>query len=197
MADKPPLDLHPLVRQVKSLLYGVGDETLAERTPCEGWSVGDLVDHLTGLTWAFTQAARKATGTPGSSSPPPVPSVANLHPQWRSRLPPRLDDLAAAWAVPDAWTGTAEAGGVTLPADQMGIFAANELAMHGWDLARATGQDFAVDPRTLHVLIGFLSQGPAQGTPGLFGPMVPVDEEEASLLDRAVALGGRDPAWRP
>ncbi|HEX8347148.1 MAG TPA: TIGR03086 family metal-binding protein [Actinoplanes sp.] len=195
MADRPPLDLHPLVRQVKSLLYGVADETLAAPTPCPGWRVGDLLDHVSSLALAFTRAARKTAGA-ADGGPPPAPSVANLHRQWRSRLPPQLDDLADAWADPDAWTGTAHAGGVTLPADQLGLFAANELTMHGWDLARATGQDFAVDPRVLEILIGFLSQLPAEGTPGLFGPVVEAGDEEPSLLARAVALAGRDPGWR-
>ena len=194
MADRPPLDLHPLVRQVKSLLYGVADETLAARTPCPDWSVGDLLDHVAGLSVSFGRAARKTTGGVNAATPP-APSAAHLHPQWRSRLPALLDDLADAWAEPEAWSGTAQAGGVTLPADQMGLVAANEVTMHGWDLARATGQDFAVDPRVLELLIGFLSHGPAEGTPGLFGPVVEVDDE-ASLLARTVALGGRDPHWR-
>lgn len=195
MADTPPLDMYPLVHQVKSLMYGVADDTLAAPTPCPGWTVGDLVDHLGSLAEAFTRAARKANGAAGSTAPPPPPSVANLHPQWRSRLPAKLDDLAEAWADPDAWLGTAQAGGVTMPAEQMGIVAANEVTMHGWDLARATGQDFAADPRTLRVLIGFLTQWPAQGTPGVFGPRVEIDDE-APLLARTVALGGRDPGWR-
>ena len=45
--------------------------------------------------------------------------------------------------------------------------------MHSWDLARATGQEYAADPRTLETLIEFLAQGPAEGTPGLFGPPCP------------------------
>jgi uncharacterized protein (TIGR03086 family) len=81
-----------------------------------------------------------------------------------------------------------------MPADHTGIIVVHELAVHGWDLARATGQDFAVDPRTLQVLIGFLSQRPARGTPGFLSAVV---DDEASLLERAVALSGRDPAWRP
>ena len=193
MADSPPIDLYPLARQLKSVLYGVADETLAAPTPCPQWTVGDLLDHLMTLTLVFTRAARKAAGVPDAG--PPTPEAANLHPQWRSRLPAQLDDMADAWAEPEAWVGTAQAGGVTLPAEQQGMFGANELVMHGWDLARATGQDFAVDPRLLEILIGFLSQLPPAGIPGLFGPVVPVDDEEA-LLVRVVGLGGRDPSWR-
>lgn len=51
------LDLEPPVRQVKTLLSGVTDEQLSSRTPCQAYAVGDLLDHLMGLTIAFTMAA--------------------------------------------------------------------------------------------------------------------------------------------
>ncbi|MFI7599015.1 TIGR03086 family metal-binding protein [Actinoplanes sp. NPDC049681] len=196
MADRVPLDFDPPVRQIRSLLFGITDDHLTAPTPCPDWTVGDLLDHLMGLSWAFTQAAQKRTDAPGTDSAPPQPSAANLNRHWRSRLPVVLEDLATAWRQPTAWEGTARAGGVTMPAAAMGTVAINELIMHGWDLARATGQEYAADPRTLEHLIEFLSQGPAQGTPGLFGPVVPVDDE-ATLLEQAVGLAGRDPHWRP
>ncbi|HET6478640.1 MAG TPA: TIGR03086 family metal-binding protein, partial [Actinoplanes sp.] len=115
---------------------------------------------------------------------------------WRSRLPILLEDLATAWKDPAAWTGTPQAGGVTMPATALGHVAVNELIMHSWDLARATGQEYFVDPRTLEILIEFLAQFPAEGSPGLFGPVVPLDDE-ATLLDQALALAGRDAKWRP
>ena len=195
MADRVPLDFEPPVRQVRALILGITDDHLTAPTPCPDWSVGDLLDHLVGLSWAFTQAAKKTDPT-GSASGPPQPSAANLSPHWRSRMPVVLEDLASAWSLPAAWEGTAQAGGVTMPAAAMGHVAINELTMHGWDLARATGQEFAADPRILEPLIEFLSQGPAEGTPGLFGPRVEV-EDEAALLDQALGLAGRDPHWRP
>ena len=194
MADRVPLDFAPPVRQVRSLLLGITDDHLGAPTPCPDWTVGDLLDHLAGLSRAFTQAALKRSDAPGG--PPPPPSAALLSAQWRSRLPVVLEDLAIAWRSPSAWEGTARAGGVTMPATEMGLVAVNELTMHGWDLARATGQEYAADPRLLEPLIEFLSQGPPEGTPGLFGPVVPVDGE-AELLDQAVALAGRNPRWRP
>jgi uncharacterized protein (TIGR03086 family) len=83
-----------------------------------------------------------------------------------------------------------------MPAAPLGHVAMTELIMHSWDLARGTGQEYFADPRTLEVLIEFLSEGPAEGTPGLFGPVVPVDDE-ATLLDHALSLAGRDARWRP
>jgi len=196
VADRVPLDFDPSVRQLRALLLGVDDDELTGATPCPGWTVAALLDHLMGLSYAFTQAARKRTDVPGADGPPPQPSAEHLSRHWRFRLPVLLEDLATAWKDPAAWTGTAQAGGVTMPATVLGTVVMNELFMHSWDLARATGQEYAADPRTLETLIEFLSQGPAEGTPGLFGPVVPV-EGEATLLDQAVALAGRRADWRP
>jgi uncharacterized protein (TIGR03086 family) len=196
VADRVPLDFDPPVRALRALLLGVDDPELAGPTPCPDWSVAALLDHLMGLSYAFTQAARKRSDAPGAGEAPPEPSAQHLSRHWRHRLPVLLEDLATAWAQPDAWTGTAQAGGVTMPAAALGHVAMNELVMHSWDLARATRQEYATDPRTLEALIEFLRQGPAEGTPGLFGPVVPADSE-ADLLDQAVALAGRDPLWRP
>jgi uncharacterized protein (TIGR03086 family) len=173
VADRLPLDFDPPVRQLS-------DE----------WTVGDLLDHIMDFTRAFTQAAQKLTDAPGTSTPAPRPSAGHLAPHWRSRLPVLLEDLATAWKVPAAWTGSARAGGATMPATTTGAVAVHELTMHSWDLARATGQDFAADPRILEALIEFLSH-----SPGAFGPVVEI-EDEASLLDQVLALSGRDPSWR-
>ena len=195
MADRVPLDFDPPVRQLRALLLGVADEDLTAPTPCPDWTVGDLLDHIMGLSWAFTHSARKSTDAPGLSGPPPPPSAANLPPHWRSRLPVLLEELATAWKDPAAWTGTATAGGVTMPATAMGMVAMNELVMHSWDLAQSTGQEFAADPRILEALIDFLSEGAAEGTPGMFGPVVQI-EDEATLLEQALGLAGRDPSWQ-
>jgi uncharacterized protein (TIGR03086 family) len=195
VADRVPLDFDPPVRVLRALLLGVDNDELPNPTPCPGWSVATLLDHLMGLSVAFTQAARKRVDDPATSSAP-EPSAQHLSRHWRSRLPVLLEDLSTSWKDPDAWTGTSQAGGVTMPAAALGHVAMNELIMHSWDLARATGQEYFADPRTLEIIIEFLSQGPAEGTPGLFGPVVPTDDE-ATLLDQALALAGRDAKWRP
>ena len=60
MADRVPLDFDPPVRQLRALLLGVTEEDLAAPTPCPDWTVGALLVHLMGLSWAFAQAAKKA-----------------------------------------------------------------------------------------------------------------------------------------
>ncbi|WP_328417984.1 MULTISPECIES: TIGR03086 family metal-binding protein [unclassified Micromonospora] len=186
-------DLEPASRALTSVLLGVTDHQLTLPTPCAGWVVGDLLDHLVGLTIAFRIAAEKAPdAAPGG---PGNPTVANLDPEWRTILPAQLDDLVAAWRVPSAWTGDTAAGGVVLPAQIMGVVALNEVVIHAWDLARATGQTYDVDPQTVEWVHGLVSQqGSSEGTPGLFGPSITLPAE-AALLDRVIGLTGRDPAW--
>lgn len=192
MADRVPLDFDPPARQLRSLLLGIGGRELAGPTPCEDWTVAALLVHIMGICAAFAHAARKLTGVPGTDGPPPAPNPAALPPYWRSRMPVLIEELAAAWRDPAAWTGTSQVGGVTMPAATIGAFGMSELVLHSWDLARATGQDYAADPRILEALVELLSQGPA----GLFGPVVEY-EDEGFLLDQVVALAGRDPRWRP
>lgn len=194
------LDLDPPARQLMTLLDGVTDDQLPARTPCVAYTVGDLLDHLMGLTIAFRNAAAKTTGAAASDESVPAPGVvsaANLHPEWRRRLPMQLDELVAAWRNPDAWEGTTEAGGVSLPAAVAGRVAMNELVIHGWDLARATGQPFECDPHSTEVSFALLSQSTdEEGEEGLFGPVVEVPAD-APLIDRAVGLSGRAPSWVP
>jgi uncharacterized protein (TIGR03086 family) len=189
MTDVP--DFEPAARALRQVALAVADVRLTDPTPCERWAVGDLLDHIMGLTVAFRATAEKAPAPAGRGDP----SRANLDPDWRSRLPAQLDELIAAWRKPGAWTGQAAAGGVELPAQIMGVFALNELVVHGWDLARATGQPYQPDRPTLEVVHGLVEQqASAEGTPGLFGPSIPVPAD-ASLLDRVIGLTGRDPRW--
>jgi uncharacterized protein (TIGR03086 family) len=192
------LDLGPAANEVARLLEQVRPEQLDHPTPCAGTSVAGLLDHLMGLTLAFTRAARKTVPEGGSAAP--QASAAALDPGWRSLLPARLDELTAAWRDPAAWTGMTEAGGVTMPGEVMGVVALDELVLHGWDLARATGQAFECDPASAAAVLEFtrasaLPQHAAMRE-GLFGPVVDV-AQDASVLDRALGFAGRDPAWSP
>jgi uncharacterized protein (TIGR03086 family) len=191
------IDLRPAANEVTRLLDGVRDDQLADPTPCTDCQVAGLLDHLMGLSLAFTWAARK---TPAPGGPPPRAAAEDLDPKWRIELSLRLEDLVEAWRDPSAWEGMAEAGGVSMPAEQMGVVALDELVLHGWDLARATGQPFTCDPDHAVTILAFTeaSARPEQeaATAGLFGPVVPVSED-APVFDRALGFAGRDPGWTP
>ena len=184
-------DLEPAARRLAALLDGTPDSALSAPTPADGGPHPGLLDHLMGLTEAFRAAAAKV---PQHAAP--NASADDLDPDWRSALPKRLDALVAAWRDPAAAEGTATAGGVEMPAPQMAVVALDELVLHGWDLAKATGQPYEPDAADVAAIRGFVEQFGPEGTPGLFGPAVAVPDD-APPFDRALGRSGRDPGWRP
>jgi uncharacterized protein (TIGR03086 family) len=187
------LDLSPAATMLAELIRNISDDQLRGPTPCPDYTVGDLVDHVGGLAIAFTMAAAKEVpaDAPGGSG-----DGSRLTDDWRRRIPDDLGKLAAAWKQPEAWTGMTRAGGLDLPGEIAGVVALDELVIHGWDVARSTGRPFSVDEESLTAVDHFVQGFSAEGTPGLFGPRVPVSER-ASHLDRVVGMAGRDPAWPP
>ncbi|WP_228989007.1 TIGR03086 family metal-binding protein [Streptomyces sp. DH8] len=205
VADAAALpDLEPAARRVVGLLDAVDDRLLDGPTPCPDYTVRELLGHLAGLATAFRDAARKDLGASTAVSPDAALPV--LDDDWREVLPRRLEEVAAAWRSPEAWTGMTRAGGVELPGEVAGVVALNELLVHGWDLARSTRQPYAAgeaELRACEALFTPPERGPedtagpdgSEGD-GVFGPPVAV-EDDAPLLDRVIALSGRRPDWRP
>jgi uncharacterized protein (TIGR03086 family) len=183
------LDLGPAAGEMSALVERVPDELLGDATPCPGYRLGDLIEHVGGLALAFAAAAAKDGGPLTGGAPPG--DAARLGPDWRARIPRDLAALAAAWRDPAAWTGMTRVGGIDLPGEVAGLVALDELVVHGWDIARASGQPLHPEPADVAAVHGFLAQAG-----GPFGPVVAVPEQ-APLLDRAIGLAGRDPGWRP
>lgn len=190
------LDLTPATGMLTRVVTDIGDGQLGAPTPCRGTTVADLLDHLDGLCLAFTAAAAKDRA--GGSGAPSADG-SRLGSDWRIRLSGRLAHLARAWRDETAWAGLTQAGGVDLPGEVAGHVAINEVVVHGWDIAAATGHDYACETELVQAAYAFAQSAVAQnpgGSPGLFGPPVAVTDS-APLLDRLIGLTGRDPAWRP
>jgi hypothetical protein len=103
--------------------------------------------------------------------------------------------LADAWQDPQAWEGSTRAGGIEMPAAVVGLVALDELIVHGWDIAVATGQTYEPPSREIAAATAFVTSfdAPRDGT--LFGPVVPV-ADDATQLDRLLGQTGRDPSWQ-
>jgi uncharacterized protein (TIGR03086 family) len=168
-------DLAPATTALATVVEAVRDDQLALLTPCRDTTVEALLDHVEGLTQAFTAAARQ--DRPPSGDTAPWADAARLRPDWRERIPTLLVDLADAWRSDDAAQGVTRVGGVDLPRPVAGAVVTNEVIVHGWDLATATGQPYRVDPDLIQAALEFVRPAVARapgGTPGLFGPPVEV-----------------------
>jgi uncharacterized protein (TIGR03086 family) len=189
------IDLKPATDVLTGVVGRVRDDQLGAPTPCAESTLGDLIDHVDGLALAFTAAATRER-LPGGSQGPSA-DASRLGTDWRTRIPERLAALADAWGKDDAWVGMTEAGGQDLPAEVAGLVALNEVIVHGWDIAVASGQNYTCEDHLVEAAQGFVGASVAEnpnGSPGLFGPPVPVPDG-APALDRLLGLTGRDPAW--
>ena len=187
-------DLAPTAAEVARVIAGVRDDQLADPTPCAGTSVAAMLDHFVGLTVAFRLGAEKQPQTGG-----PRADADHLPADWRQRLPRQLDALVAAWRQPAAWEGVTEVAGATMPAAAMGVVALNEVLVHGWDLAVATGQAYDVDPAAAQRCLEFaieLAAGAPEVRNGMYGPVVSVRDDDP-VMDRLLGQTGRDPGWSP
>jgi len=197
MADAvSELDLGPAARRLAGLVANVPDADLTLPTPCPAYALGDLIEHVGGMAIAFTAAARKERDA--RTSEPPPGDAGRLGADWRERIPRDLKALGLAWQEPGAWQGMTRIGGMDSPAETVGLVLADELAVHGWDVARASKQPYTCETDVLEAARQFLELFASPDAPS--GPEVPFGPAtvllpEAPLLDRVVALAGRDPGW--
>jgi uncharacterized protein (TIGR03086 family) len=188
-----PMDFGPATTTMARLVTRVTDDQLTARTPCPDYTVADLLDHIGGLAFAFTASARK--GEPGGGG---TGDGSRLEDGWRERIVAQLAELARAWQEPTAYDGVTMAGPIEMPAEVAALVALDEVVVHGWDLARSTGQRFDVDDAAAAACLGFAQsfEPPAGDEDGPFGPPVPVPAD-ADVLDRLIGATGRDPSWTP
>jgi uncharacterized protein (TIGR03086 family) len=190
------VDLGPAARRLGELIARTSDSEMGAPTPCPAYNVGDLIEHLGVMALAFAAAARKEGGR--YAEPASAGDAARLPADWRSVIPRDLGAVASAWADPAAWSGLTRIAGMDAPADMIGLSLADELVVHGWDLARATGRAYDCEPEVLDAAESFLGQFASPDAPAgpevAFGPSRPL-RDDARSLDRVIALAGRDPDW--
>ena len=175
-----------------ALVRAASHVPLDSPTPCGAWDLRALLGHLLHWTPVLADAGRGAPVTPPDGSADPVTG------DWADTLNTARDRLADTWSNPAAWQGTVSLGGPEpLPAPMIGGMVLAELVLHGWDLGRALGLEPEWTADVLAAAREAVEGMAAQGREmGVFGPEVAVGDD-ASTLDRVVAVSGRDPGWSP
>lgn len=178
-------DLEPVVG-------GVTGEQLQDPTPCTELKVGQLRTHILG--WLTTFAAGYAD--PGGQAP--LDRVEGYAVPADPASDVRSASAAMAAALREGAAGRPmRLGGSAMPGDMALSMILWEYQVHGWDLARATGQPWsppaAAAEESLEFAPGMLTPD-YQGEGKAFAPRVPVPAT-APALDRLLGLSGRDPGW--
>lgn len=123
------------VAYTRSALQLVPGTDLAAPTPCHEWSLGDLLEHMDDSLATFTEAAEVGYVALSPVPPHPDPAAAVL-----LRLKARACGLLAAWSQ-EPGPGPVTIGDRNLSPDLLAATGALEIAVHGWDVARACGRD--------------------------------------------------------
>lgn len=155
-------------------------------TPCEGWTVRDVVDHVIDTERGFLEQHDLA---PGSSPDRSDPAAA-----WRAHAAVVAEALGRDGVAEKEYDGYF---GRTTIAATMADFYGWDLVVHGSDIARATGQEWSVsdeEAARLHATAD--GWGEALHSEGVCADAVDV-ADDASASDRLLARLGRDPGWRP
>lgn len=181
------IDFMPACHRMVELLSGVGDDQLAGPTPCADYAVRDLIEHVDQVARGFTALARNEDDDAAAGA-------AIDGDDWRTSVGVRVEGLGEAWADPVAWRRSTDSGGLELSNELWGKIAFTEIVVHGWDLARATGQPFDLPAETLRACWDHVAEFvPNAPIPELWAPPVELPAD-APLIDRIVAITGRDPA---
>jgi uncharacterized protein (TIGR03086 family) len=175
-----------------SIIAGVHKEHLHEPTPCSDWDVSKLLDHLVADIDSFN---RVASGEPidlmtsidphapenaGGASPDPGDAF--------ERVARRARDL---YGRPGALEQKYKTARSELPGAALLNILVIEMLVHGWDVAKATGQPTEMPAELAEAELAFTTEAMKDRRTG-FGEPVPVPED-ASPTDRLVGWLGRTP----
>jgi uncharacterized protein (TIGR03086 family) len=151
--------------------------------PCDGWVARDVVRHMVEWMPAFlASAGAPALLVTADVDTDPAAAWAEL----RDGIQARLDDpatAASALAHPQAGTHRFDAG--------IDMFFTNDVFMHTWDLARATGQPEQLDEAmAAEMLAGMEPMDEVLRSSGHYGPRVE-PPSGADATTRLMAFVGR------
>lgn len=184
-----------VVRTSVDLVAKATAEDLGRPTPCAGWTLADLLGHMTAQHHGFAAAA----GGDGADLA-----------AWR--VPPLGGDAVSAYvrSAERVMTAFAEDGvldrefalpefglGLTFPAPQAIGFHFIDYLVHGWDVARSLGVGFTAAPELVEAawpIALAIPDDERRRRPGAaFQPMLTIPDD-ADRFDRILAMLGRSPA---
>jgi uncharacterized protein (TIGR03086 family) len=166
---------------------------LDRKTPCADWDLRTLLNHT--ILWTAYSAEQRAYGK--SVAEDLMSKDFAAAPGFAADYQAQVARAVQAWSDPKAWAGGRSVMGSETPATDIAAMLIAEMVLHGWDIARATGQDYQCSQELANELLQTVeTQGEMFRQYQGFAAIVPVPDS-ADAFDRALSLSGRDPAWKP
>ncbi|MGW4735114.1 TIGR03086 family metal-binding protein [Streptomyces shenzhenensis] len=185
--------LHPYLTECAAeaarVARGVPAARLDDRTHCPDWNVRTLVNHW--VLYTSHGLEHRALRKPLSEELTARDFTAD--PGWAEAYAAQLDCAVAAWADPAVWEGEIDLGLAKMPAAELAGMIIKEMAVHGWDVAVATGQEFHLSTGAARLVLDVVEKhGDLYRQYDGFADPVPVPDD-APVFERALASSGRDP----
>jgi uncharacterized protein (TIGR03086 family) len=169
------------------VVSGVRSDQLSAATPCTDWDLRTLLNHT--ILWTAYSAERRARDEALPDELMNKDFVAE--PGYAADYAAQLDRAVAAWSDPAAWQRDLNVMGSPTPAADVAALLIAEMVLHGWDVAKASGQGYACRDDVAAAVYEATAANAE-----LFRKYQGF-ADEAPVLDRALALSGRDPGWAP
>lgn len=187
-ADDPTALLRGAVADAAPNYAQVTADQLELTTPCDGWDLRTLLNHVYSRMTLSTRAARLE----------PTENFAMVEIDYVGDDPSgafeRLTtDMLAAWAACDDFTSERVTPLGPIPAEAVLLFGAQDVFIHAWDVAKTLGVAPQLSPEMVDVFTQTHRQSVDEQTRAMFfDPEVPVPAD-ASALDKLVGFLGRRP----
>jgi uncharacterized protein (TIGR03086 family) len=169
----------------------VGPDQWSDPTPCEGWDVRTLVNHLVYEDrWAVPLFEGATIAEVGDRLEGDL-----LGDDPRGAATEATQAAYDAVSAPGAMARTVHLSFGDTPADEYAHQLFADHVVHTWDLLAAIGGDRALDGDLVTALAEwFTDREELYRQTGAIGPRVELPDG-ASAQDRLIAAFGRDPAW--
>jgi uncharacterized protein (TIGR03086 family) len=181
--------LEQAVAQTRAIVANVSPDQYKLPTPCTEWNVRALLNHMLGAIVMWR-------GLPTGDA-----DMTALGEDHLGDDPLRAyDDITsatlAAWKQPGVVDGTVAFPGNALPGGFAARMLAGDVLIHGWDLARATGQTVDWDQQLAGDILEWQREADRTFPPDLrsraFAPEVPC-ADDSEMMTQLVSFVGRQP----
>jgi uncharacterized protein (TIGR03086 family) len=180
--------IHELgLAKTATLVDGVDAGQLELQTPCDGWSVRELLNHIvSGNYWAAELAGGATIAEVGDRLDGDI-----LGSDHRAAYHASAEAAAAAFNAPGAMDAPCAVSYGPVPGSVYCGHRILDVVVHGWDLAKATGQDASLDPTLVDAVAAILApQVDMLAGSGMFGTTLGV-AADADAQTRLLAQLGR------
>ena len=164
---------------------------LDTKTPCPDWDLRTLLNHT--ILWTAYSAERRAHGE--SVAEDLMSKDFTAEPGYAETYQAQIANAVHAWSDPEVWAGDRSVMGSAMPAADIAAMLIMEMVLHGWDVAKAVGQDYHCNGELAQAVLQTVqAQGDMFRRYQGFAAIVPVPDD-APAFDRALGLAGRNPSW--